>query len=322
MVRIETGDQEEITLSMLLTFTFMNTPFSRILILGYLVCMFVSCKKQSSNIPEIDQKIFSQYWEQGKGEVSSYVLDQARYGAQHDGSVVLLFSTEDMSKSNQVRLDDPKRNSGDAVKVLKLNTNKEFVTGVYKYSMMSSVFTPVDYDDHPRSLKFTASCQDWNGQSYTQFNWKGNRYEVQQLSYVESEGDKSFSLVSTWLEDEIWTMIRVAPNTLPIGGVTMIPSAIYSHLSHNSIKAYDAVASLKSESEEYIYTIQYPEIKRTLEINFQKIFPYKIMGWKETYGNNEVTTARISNTIMSDYWNHNQPQDSVIREELLLKSPL
>ncbi|MGB4847951.1 MAG: hypothetical protein WBP41_08550 [Saprospiraceae bacterium] len=296
----------------------MNIPFSRILILGFLVCIVVSCKKQSSNIPEIDQKVFSAYWGQGKGEVSSYSLDQSRYGAQHEGSVVLVFATEDMSVSKQVKLDDPIRNSSDAIKVLKLNTNKEFVTGVNKYSMMSSVFTPVDYDDNARSLKLTSGCQDWNGQSFIQFNWKGNRYEVKQMSYQESEDDKSFSLVSTWLEDEIWTKIRVAPNTLPIGNVTMILSAMYAHLAQQSIKAYDAVTSIKSDSAEYTYIIQYPEIKRTIEINFQKIFPYKIMGWKETYGNNEVTTARISNTIISDYWTHNQPQDSVLREELHL----
>lgn len=297
----------------------MNTPFSRVIFLGYLVCILVSCNRQSSNIPEIDQKIFSEYWEQGKGEISSYVLDQTRYGAQHHGSVVLVFATEDMSKSNQVRLDDPKRNSADAIKVLKLNTNKEFVSGVNKYSMMSSVFTPVNYDDYPRSLKLTASCQDWNGLSFTQFNWKGNRYEVQQMSYVESVGDKSFSLVSTWLEDEIWTKIRVAPNTLPIGEVVMIPSALYAGLSHQPIKAFDAVASIKTVDEEYVYSINYKDIKRTIEFNFQKIFPYKIMGWKETYGDNEGSSARISNTIMSDIWNHNLPQDSVLREELLLK---
>ncbi len=319
MVRIETGHSKKITLIELLNFIFMNTPFARILILGWLICIFVSCKKQSSNIPEIDQKIFSAYWEQGKGEVSSYILDQSRFAVQHKGSVVMVFGIEDMSNTKQVRLDDPKRNSGDAVKVLKLNTNKEFVTGLNKYSMMSSVFTALDYNEHARSFKLTTSCQDWNGQSFTQLNWKGNRYEVKQMSYEESEDDKSFSLVSTWLEDEIWTKIRVAPNTLPIGEVTMIPSAMYAHLSQQPIKAYDAVASIKSDSTQYTYSIQYPEIKRIVEINFEKVFPFKIMGWKETYGNNEVTTARISNTIMSDYWTHNLPQDSVLREELHLK---
>ncbi|MBK9981211.1 MAG: septum formation inhibitor Maf [Saprospiraceae bacterium] len=297
----------------------MIVAFSRFLLLGYLVGIVVSCSKPSSNIPEIDQKIFAAYWEQGKGELSSYTLDQSRYNVQHEGSVVLVFATEEMSNTKQVRLDDPKRNSGDAVKVLKLNTNKEFVTGLNKYSMMSSVFTPLDYNEHARSFKLSTSCQDWDGQSYTQLNWKGNRYEVKQMSYEESEDDKSFSLVSTWLEDEIWTKIRVAPNTLPIGNVTMIPSVMYSHLSLQPIKAYDAVASIKSDSAEYTYSIQYPEIKRAIDINFQKSFPYKIIGWKETSGNNEVTTARISNTIISDYWLHNQPQDSVLRDELHLK---
>ncbi|HZV68143.1 MAG TPA: hypothetical protein VFG10_01315 [Saprospiraceae bacterium] len=280
--------------------------------------MLDSCKQQSSQIPEIEHKLFRAYWEQGKGEISSYVLNQSRYGANHEGNVVMVFVTEDMSNSKQVRLDEPAHNAPDAIKVLKLNTSKEFITGIYKYSMMSSVFTPVDYDEHPHTLKLTASSQEWNGQAFMQLNWRGNRYEVQQMSYLESEGDNSFALVSAWLEDEIWTKIRVAPNTLPIGSITMIPSALYIRLSHQPIKAYDAVAGLKAEGEEYIYTIQYPEIKRTLEINFEKTFPYKILGWKETYGNNEVTTARISNTIISDFWNHNHPEDVLLREQLNL----
>jgi len=291
----------------------------RLTILGYIVFICVCCKAQPSILPAIDQKAFSDYWYQGKAEISSYDLNQSRYGSNHDGSVVLIFVTEDMSKSKEVKLDDPDRHSSDAIKVMKLNMNKEFVTGIYKYSMMSSVFTPVDYSNHPNSLKLTAGSQDWCGQSFMQYNWKGNRYEIQQMSYFESEGDQSYSLMSTWLEDEIWTKIRVAPNTLPIGNITMIPSAFYIRLSHKPNKVCEAVTSLKTEGDEYNYTIQYPELKRTMEIKFQSVFPYKIMGWKETYGNNEVTSAHITSTIMSDYWKHNHPEDEVLREKLKLK---
>ncbi|MDP7238046.1 MAG: hypothetical protein QGI34_15090, partial [Candidatus Latescibacteria bacterium] len=40
---------------------------------------------------------FGDYWYQGKAEITSYTLKQARYGEIHDGHVVLIFVTEDFS---------------------------------------------------------------------------------------------------------------------------------------------------------------------------------------------------------------------------------
>ena len=286
-------------------------------ILLYLLAL--GCKAQPSVISTVDQKLFSDHWYQGKAELSSYDLTQSRYGATHDGKVVLVYVTEDMSNKSQVKLDDPSRHVNDAIKVMKLNTMKEFVTGIYKYSMMMSVFTPVEYVTHPHSLKLTCSSQEWCGQYFMQANWKGNRYEVKHFSYFESEGDQSYSLMNPWLEDEVWTKIRVAPNTLLTGELKMVPSAFYIRMSHQPMKVYDAVGTLIKSDEEYTYKIEYRELKRILEITFQAQFPYKILGWKEVYGENEITTAKLSSTIMSDYWNHNRPKDELMRNDLNLE---
>ena len=50
---------------------------------------------------------FSRYWQQGKAELTSYTLEQARYGEIHQGEAVLVFVTEDLSKTKQVKLDNP-----------------------------------------------------------------------------------------------------------------------------------------------------------------------------------------------------------------------
>ena len=89
---------------------------------------------------------FNSYWYQGKAELTSYNLEQARYGEMREGQAVLIFVTEDFSKSKQVKLDNPGAAGDDAEKVLKLNMTKKFDTGLYPYSMMSSVFTPVNGD--------------------------------------------------------------------------------------------------------------------------------------------------------------------------------
>ena len=96
---------------------------------------------------------FNEYWYSGKAEITSYKLEQARYGEVHDGHAVLVFVTEDFSKSKQVKLDDPVNNKDDEQKVLKLNYVKKFNTGIYDYSIMESIFTPVDIVNFPHSVK-------------------------------------------------------------------------------------------------------------------------------------------------------------------------
>ncbi len=50
---------------------------------------------------------FGAYWFQGKAELTSYDLQQARYGELHLGQAVLIFVTEDLSRQKQVKLDNP-----------------------------------------------------------------------------------------------------------------------------------------------------------------------------------------------------------------------
>ena len=58
--------------------------------------------KAASESPE-----FKSYWNSGRAEITSYKLEQARYGELHSGYSVLVFVTEDFSKKKQVKLDRP-----------------------------------------------------------------------------------------------------------------------------------------------------------------------------------------------------------------------
>jgi len=46
------------------------------------------------------------YWYQGKAEISSYQLEQARYSDVHPGEAVLVFVTEDFLTDKQVKNDN------------------------------------------------------------------------------------------------------------------------------------------------------------------------------------------------------------------------
>jgi hypothetical protein len=130
--------------------------------LGFSMC---SAPSPSSNarvnrLVETDE--FKSYWYSGKAEISSYKLDQSRYGEQHDGSAVLVFVTEDFSNDKQVKLDNPEAAVADKISVLKMNFTKNFVTGIYPYSMMLSVFKSVS-GNYTHAMKATMSSQEWCG---------------------------------------------------------------------------------------------------------------------------------------------------------------
>jgi len=256
---------------------------------------------------------FKAYWYAGEAEISSYQLEQARYGELRDGKAVLVFVTEDFLPDAQVKADGY---SNSNIPILKLNATKKFNTGIYPYSIMESTFFPVANNQHP--LKISASVQEWCGHVYTQLNNRSN-FEITSHSYFQSEADASFQLEKTWTENSLWTKLRIDPKSLPTGNLQLIPSLEYTRLKHKTIKAYNAMATLKAGN----YTIVYSGLNRTLSIDFNPNFPYDILGWEETtpiYGSSKTITTKAKKlkTIKSAYWGKNGNQHSALREHLKL----
>jgi len=282
-----------------------------------------SCAGQNNLIPPIDDRDFASKWYQGLAEISSYELQQARYGEIHPGEAVLIFVTEDFSKSKQVKLDQPGDHQSDAITVLKMNATRSFNTGVYQYNMMQSVFTPVSFDQYPQSLKVTTSSQDWCGHSWMQYNLERDKYKATQFSYFESAGDQSFLVEAAFLEDEIWTKIRTAPHTLPTGNFKVIPGTFFSRMRHNTGKAKMAHGSIEKQGNEYVYKIDYQNLDRELNIFFSVEFPHEISGWEETtksgFGPDAkmlTTKATLKKRKMLDYWRRHNLSDRSLRAEL------
>jgi hypothetical protein len=269
---------------------------------------------------------FQEYWYQGKAEITSYDLQQARYGEMREGSAVLVFVTEDFSKKNQVKLDHPSRHPKDVVPVLKLNMTRKFNTGIYPYSMMMSSFTPVDLIEFPNTLKVTNSSQEWCGHTFMQLNLKKYSYESQLFSYFESEGDNTTRLERTFVEDELWSKIRIDPKHLPQGKIDIIPGTTYARLKHIDFKNEKATASLKEKGAEMHFHLVYKNLDRKLSIVFEKAFPHQIISWEESYKDGYGSRAKTMTTkatrkksILLDYWSKNGNEDASYRKELGLE---
>lgn len=268
---------------------------------------------------------FRDYWFNGKAELTRYTLQQARYGEIRDGEAVLIFVTEDFLPDKQVKYEHGDRPS-DVSTVLKLNFTRKFFTGIYPYSMMSSVFTPVENPAAP--LKISTSVQEWCGHTYMQLNKRGNQYKGLLHSYFQSEADQEFS-IDALPEDALWNLIRLNPKALPTGDIILIPGTQYLRLRHHPTRPEHAQATKEAIRDTMLsvqpliqYRIAYTEVPRTLEITFEQDFPYGIVAWQEEtesgFDHPQTLTTRAvrANTIRSAYWEQNAVKDSVARQEL------
>lgn len=260
---------------------------------------------------------FKKYWYAGNAEITSYTLEQARYGEIRDGHSVLIYVTEPFLSEKQVKAD---RNNSDNVQVLKLNATKNYLTGIYPYSIMSSTFYPVYDNQH--AIKTSLSMQEWCGHVYSQINNR-EQFEFTSHSYFENEADQNLTLEKNILENEIWSKIRISPNDLPLGNLKIIPSLEYIRLRHKELKAYDAEATLNSKNGISTYTITYPNLERSLSINFTSEFPYSIESWSEDFKSGFGPNAKVLTTkatrlksLKTAYWGQNGNDDLILRDSL------
>lgn len=260
---------------------------------------------------------FKSYWYAGNAEITSYKLEQARYGELRDGHAVLIYVTEPFLPGKQVKADG---NNKDNVSVLKLNATKNYLTGIYPYSVMSSTFYPVYDNQH--AIKTSLSMQEWCGHVYSQLNNR-EQFEFTSHSYFETEADQELSLEKNLLENEIWNKIRIKPSDLPVGTFKVIPSLEFVRLRHKELKAYEASATLSSSNGTSTYTLNYPDLERSLSIDFSSEFPYTIEGWTEEFksgfgpkAKQMTTKATRLKSLKTAYWGQNSNDDLILRDSL------
>ncbi len=265
----------------------------------------------------------------GKAEINVYEIKQNRYNALHSGQLISITVTEDFLIDKQVK--NEQYSNPNSTLVLKNIQLRKFNTGLYDYSMFSSVFTPIERDSQPHSLKVSGSSQDWCGHTYLQLNKEANNYRYTLHSYFESEADQNQATDLVILEDELFNLIRMGPaEQLPQGKFKMIPSVNYLQLTHKDIKAYDCEAEKGSYMMEDgtpskapldQYRIHYPELNRTLTIVYNFNPPYKIMGWDDAYPSAfdqkvRTTEVTLQKSKFIDYWNKHQSLDAILRDSL------
>ncbi len=274
----------------------------------------------ADNTPAALPAATPRYWHQGKAEISVFDVEQRRYGQMRRAQQVNVLVTEDFSAQKQVKLDTPEAAGLDRTPVLKINALRRFLTGMYDYSIMMSVFSPIDTLDH-RALKASWSIQDWCGQVFAQANQQAdNAYRFRQFSYFEREGDTDQTLRPDLLEDELWTALRLHPGRFENREkINLLPSLLFFRFQHLPLQAHEASLRIENGEKESVLRVQYRSLPRQLRIRFETAWPHRILGWEETDNGQITTRATLRRIRMSDYWNQNDNASEALRDSLQLQ---
>lgn len=290
---------------------------------------FFTCGNKEHIVPvkkSDSEESLDPIWYKGNAEISTFDLKQNRYENIHPGEAVLVFVTEPFLTDKQVKNDSG--HSNNSVSILKNNQIRRFTTGIYDYSIFTSVFTnAVNFTTY----KVTNSSQDWCGQSFSQLNKIDNGYRFELRSYFEAEGDRKKNIRSAILEDELFNIIRIDESGLPLGEFEIIMANHVARLLHKPMDPIKATATLSDYENKDMegeklksYRVSMPSISRELEIIYDsETSTNEIVGWKDSspsvFDNKiRTTVAKRKSLLWKPYWNLNNTQDTIDRKKLLL----
>lgn len=265
---------------------------------------------KKASIPE-----FNQYWFNQGAEINRFELKQSRYGEMREGEMTMIFVTEPFNSKEQVKSDTP---SGEDVQsTLKLIITRDFDTGVYPYTVMTSIFTPINSPFLP--LKISFSALEWCGMVYHQLNQQKDKWISRHYSYFQTEGDKELSVKKVFTEDGLLNLIRLSPQELPVGNFLAIPSLWFIRSQHQGIKSHEVTGKAKLGE----YKLTYHGLDRELVIRYQVNFPHRIISLEETHfdgwrNKRRKLTTKAKNvmTQMLPYWEKNSVTDEKIRKKM------
>lgn len=269
---------------------------------------------------------FWDHWGDGKAEIATYTGQVDRYGEKRSAEVTLIYVTEPHDPDRWVKTSG----SSDAKSqnVMKLNRVLKFQTGIYPYSVMTSVFSPVKKWDRPRfqPAKVTLTAQEWCGHVFHGL-WPGvDEYLSIIHSYFGSEGDdrKMVDTDTTPLfEDGLWIQLRELDGQFNDGkdwSGRLVPALWQTRKGHSPPMPVDASierTKTKFQGQSVTrFTLNYGE--QTVIFDVAREYPHHIVHYKRNGG----TELRLKKVERLAYWKMNASKDADQREKLGLDPTL
>lgn len=261
-------------------------------------------------------------WGDGKAELSGYKVTTSRYGAPRDARVVLIYVTEPMDRRVWIKDDAGDVPAAERVNVLKLNHVLEFQTGIYPYSVMTSVFAPVDglYGHRFAPAKITLSAQEWCGSVYQKLIARPGSFSSELRSYFHAEGDSNATIATpadTLYEDALFIQVRELDGPFAGGKDwkgSVVPSLWSSRKAHAPLQPVAATIRRENAARDGApvtrFTLVYGGVTKTIDV--EKAAPRRVLGWTTSDGD----TAQLLKTARLPYWQLHGPGDEKYLQQL------
>ena len=261
-------------------------------------------------------------WGDGKAELSGYAVTTSRYGAPREGRAVLIYVTEPMDRRNWIKDDSGDVPREERVNVLKLNHVLKFQTGIYPYSVMTSVFAPVDGLSAERfaPAKIAMSAQEWCGHVYQKVIARPEAFASELRSYFHAEGDRDTTVKispGTLYEDALLIQLRELDGPFAGGkdwAGSIVPSLWAQRKRHAALEAVAATIRREDATRDGApvtrFTLAYGSVATTYDV--EKAVPRRVLGWKTTEGDE----TRLLKTARLPYWQLNGQGDEKYLREL------
>jgi len=216
------------------------------------------------------------------------------------------------------------------VPVLKLNHVLKFNTGIYDYSLMTSVFAGlsgpgVKRPFEPRKISF--SSQEWCGNVYHHLIPREAGLLSEIRSYFESEGNADYTLrypAGTMVyEDELPILLRELDGEWLKAGeareVQLVPSLWGVRKRH--VPMAFAKATIKKEGKEkrtlagrdweaWKWTVRKDGAVAAYYV--ETAHPHKLLAWEDSRGEK----GGLIKSLRSTYWEKHGNKDEPLRKEL------
>jgi hypothetical protein len=276
---------------------------------------------------------FLRHWKSGLAEIASYNVDVERYGEMRKGQAVLVYVYEEIDARTRIKVESDRTPPAQRVPVLKLNHVLKFNTGIYDYSILTSVFVGLSGPGvsrfmQPRKVSFTS--QEWCGNVFHQLIPGPRDLRSEIHSYFEAEGDSIATLAyptggdsALYYEDEMPILVRELDGpVMPIGTsrtIRLVPGLWERRKRHVPLAITDAILA-KSRPEGFRsqgetvrsigWTLEAQGIKTTWHV--LEASPHTLLGWENSRGEKGDLIASLRDT----YWEHNHNANAGLRKPL------
>ena len=263
---------------------------------------------------------FWEWWGDGRAEMSGYRISTPRYGAPREGELALVYVTEPHDRRTWIKddtVEEPHR-----VNVMKLNVSLKFLTGIYPYSLLTSVFAPVDRY-RPRGfspVKLTLGSQEWCGNYFHEVWPAEDQLRSLRISYFASEGETVREIrvpPDTLYEDALLIQLRELDGPFAGGGDwegPLVPGLWSVRRRHGTVRPVPARITRERGRREGVpvtrFTVRLGEEERVIDVERER--PRRVLGWRTSDG--EVAALLGSERLA--YWRLNGPGDEEERRRM------